>query len=287
MKKILFLLWLPIAINLSAQERIAPTAEQIERFSRTTMNVVLTGENIILEAALRHSMDSLWKITPLKFIDKAEFDANISDANRTFLLLVGGSFQKNEEEKMFVYTFLNLLMGGGESLDKLSEFLLLPVSCDGQPVDKSVLFMDAFVDIMQRHIVNMQHNPKLAKQSLDNLYNKNIERLVGRYLMLVKDDITYTVTEEEKTLQFNDRLSIVEDSDVENAINTRAKNRVIGLTLYPRVGSPKGTFCYNMLIAGDTHELIYFKRHKVSKENDQGFLKEELKRFSIYLRKSK
>jgi hypothetical protein len=147
--------------------------------------------------------------------------------------------------------------------------------------------MEAFVDIMQRHIVNMQRNPKLAKQSLDNLYNKNIERLVGRYLMLVKDDITYTLTDEEKKLQFNDRLSIVEDLDVENAINTKAKNQVIGLTLYPRVGSPKGTFCYNMLIAADTHELIYFKRHKLRKESDQGFLKEELKRFGIYLRKSK
>jgi hypothetical protein len=287
MKKILFLLWLPVAINLSAQERITPTAEQIERFSRTTINVVLTGENILLEAALRQTMDSLWKITPVKFIDKAEFDANISDANRTFLLLVGGSFQKNEEEKMFVYTFLDLLMGGGESLDKLSEFLLLPISCDGQAIDKSLLFMEAFVDIMQRHIVSLQRNPKLAKQDLDNMYNKNIERLIGRYLMLVKDDITYSVTEEEKHLQFNDRLSIIEDGDVENAINSKAKNQVVGLTLYPRVGNPKGTFCYNMLIAADTHELIYFKRHKVSKESQQGFLKEELKRFGIYLRKSK
>jgi hypothetical protein len=287
MKKFLLLLWLPVVVNLSAQERIIPTIEQIERFSRTTMNVVLTGENILLESALRHAMDSLWKLTPVKFIDKAEFDANISDANRTFLLLAGGSFQKNGEEKMFIYTFLNLLMGGGESLDKLSEFLLLPVSCDGQSIDKSMLFMDAFVDIMQRHIVSMQQNPKLAKQSLDNLYNKNIERLIGRYLMLVKDDITYTITDEEKKLQFNDRLSIVEDEDVENAINSKAKNQIIGLTLYPRVGSPKGTFCYNMLIAADTHELIYFKRHNVNKKDKQGFLKEELKRFSIYLRKSK
>ncbi|MDR0694674.1 MAG: hypothetical protein LBF81_05185 [Prevotellaceae bacterium] len=287
MKKLLFLLWLPVAVNLSAQECIAPTIEQIERFSRTTLNVVLPGENIILEAALKEAIENKWKITPLKFIDKPEFEANTGDANRTFLLLVGGSFHKNSEEKLFVYTFLNLLMGGGVSLETLSEFLLLPVSCDGQSIDKSLLFMDAFVDIMQRHIVSMQQNPKLAKQKLDDIYNKNIERLTGRYLMLVKDDIAYTVTEEEKQQQFNNRLSIVEDSDVENAVINEAKNQVIGLTLYPRVGSPKGTFCYNMLIAADTHELIYYKRHNVSKKDNQGFLKEELKRFGIYLRKSK
>ncbi|MDR2801615.1 MAG: hypothetical protein LBB31_00170 [Prevotellaceae bacterium] len=287
MKKLLFLLWLPVAMNLSAQERIAPTIEQIGRFSRTTLNVVLTGENIILESALKEAMENKWNITPLKFIDKAEFEANTGDANRTFLLLAGGSFQKNPEEKSFVYTFLNILMGGGVSLDNLSEFLLLPVSCDGQSIDKALLFMDAFVDIMQRHIVSMQQNPKLAKQQLDNIYNKNIERLVGRYLVLVKEDVTYTVTEEEKQQQFNNRLRIVEDGDVENAMNTKAKNQVVGLSLYPRVGSPKGTFCYSLLIAADTHELIYFKRHKVSKEAQQGFLKEELKRFGIYLRKSK
>ena len=287
MKRFLLLLWLPVVVNLSAQERITPTIEQIERFSRTTLNVVLPGENIILEAALKEAMENKWKLTPLKFIDKPEFEANIGDANRTFLLLVGGSFQKNSEEKLFIYTFLNLLMGGGVSLETLSEFLLLPVSCDGQPIDKSLLFMDAFVDIMQRHVVSMQQNPKLAKQKLDDMYNKNIERLTGRYLMLVKDDITYTVTEEEKQQQFNNRLNIVEDGDVENAVITEAKNQVVGLTLYPRVGSPKGTFCYNMLIAADTHELIYFKRHNVNKKDKQGFLKEELKRFSIYLRKSK
>ncbi|MDR0582287.1 MAG: hypothetical protein LBG31_04910 [Prevotellaceae bacterium] len=287
MKKFLLLLWLPVVVNLSAQERITPTVEQIERFPRTTLNVVLPGENIILEAALKEAMENKWKLTPLKFIDKPEFEANIGDANRTFLLLVGGSFQKDQEEKMFIYTFLNLLMGGGVSLETLSEFLLLPVSCDGQSIDKSLLFMDAFVDIMQRHIVSMQQNPKLAKQKLDDIYNKNIERLTGRYLMLVKDDITYTVTEEEKQQQFNNRLHIVEDSDVENALITEAKNQVIGLTLYPRVGSPKGTLCYNMLIAADTHELIYFKRHNVNKKDKQGFLKEELKRFGIYLRKSK
>ncbi|MDR3132768.1 MAG: hypothetical protein LBU42_01935 [Prevotellaceae bacterium] len=287
MKKILLLLWLPVAITLSAQERIMPTAEQIERFSRTTLNVVLTGENILLEAALKDALESKWKLTPLKFIDKVEFDANVGDANRTFLLLVGGSFQKGEEEKLFVYTFLNLLMGGGVSLDKLSEFLLLPVSCDGQSIDKPLLFMSAFVDIMQRHVLSIQQNPKLAKQKLDDRYNKNIERLVGRHLMLVKDDITYTVTEEEMAQSFNGRLRIVEDGDVEQAMTAEAKNQVIGLTLYPRVGSPKHTFCYNMLIAADTHELIYFKRHKVNKKQEQGFLKEELKRFGIYLRKSK
>ncbi|MDR3350694.1 MAG: hypothetical protein LBN98_03465 [Prevotellaceae bacterium] len=287
MKKLLMLLWLPVAMNLSAQERITPTSEQIERFPRTTLNVVLPNENILLESALKEAMENKWKITPLKFIDKAEFEANIGDANRSFLLFAGGSFQENPEEKSFVYTFLNLLMGGGESLNKLPEFLLLPVSCDGQSIDKSLLFMDAFVDIMQRHIRSIQKNPKLAKQRLDAFYNKNIERLTDRYLLLEKDDITYTVTDEEKALLFNGRLSVVEDSDIEKAVTAKAKNQIVGLTLYPRVGSPKDTWCYNLLIAADTHELIYFKQHKVNRKKGQGFLKEELKRFGIYLRKSK
>jgi hypothetical protein len=288
MKRILLLsLWLPVAGCLSAQERITPTAEQIERFSRTTTNVVLTGENILLDAALKEAMENRWKITPLKFIDKAEFEANLSDANRTFLLLVHGSFQKAEKEKSFAYTFLNLLMGGGASLDKLSEFILLPASCDGQPDEKPLLFMEAFVDIIQRHVRELQQNPKTAKQELDNRYNKNIDRLIGRHLMLVKDDMTCAFTEEEMKKLFNDRLLIVEDTTVAEAMNTKEKNRIVGLSLYPRVGAPKGTFCYNLLIASDTHELIYFKRHKVSKQSAQGFLKEELKRFGIYLRKSK
>ncbi|MDR1405717.1 MAG: hypothetical protein LBI89_00750 [Prevotellaceae bacterium] len=287
MKKLLLLLWWPVAVHLPAQERIAPTVEQIERFSRTTVNVVLTGGDMLLEAALKEAMENRWTVTPVRFIDRAEFDANIGDANRTFLLLTGGSFQKKEEEKLYVYTFLNLLMGGGVSLEKLSEFFLLPVSCDGQPVDKPLLFMETFVDIMQRHVVSLQQNPKLAKQELGDIYNKNIERLTGRHLMLVKEDVTYPVTEEDMRLVFNNRLGMVEDEDVAQAVLTGAKNRIVGLTLYPRVGSPKGTFCYNMLIAGDTHELIYFKRHKVSRSDQQGFLKEELKRFGIYLRKSK
>ncbi len=273
---------MPAAITLTAQKRIAPTAEQIERFSRTTTNVVLTGSNMLVEAALREALEKQWKITPLKFIDKAEFEATMSDANSSFLLMIGGTFEKDSEPNN--YTYLNLVMGGNVAFDQLAEFILLPISCEGQPDDKPVAYMAAFVDIIQRHVKRVQEKPKTVKQELDT-YNDNLPRLRTRTLIIAKEDIAYDVTEEALTEQFNNKIEIVDGDAVLDAMDGQAFNKIAGLTLYPRVGSEKGTYCYNMLIACDTHELIYFKRHKITGKKQQGFLKEEIKRMGIQARK--
>jgi hypothetical protein len=281
-KYLLAYLFFLAAANLSAQQLILPTAEQIERFSRTTTHVVLTGENMLLDMSLREAVEKKWKITPVRFIDEAEFKESMTDANRTFLVMVGGTFKKDKE--LNNYIFLNLMMGGGVSLDQLTDFILIPITCEGQGEDKPIMLMEAFLDIIQRHVKQLQENPKKVGLDLDT-YNANLDRLHDRQVLITEEDFAYPRTPEELNQQFGSSLELVSFQDLEKALQNGTRNKVAALTLYPRIGEPKGTYCYNMLVACDTHELIYFKRHKVRGTNQQGFLKEEIKRIARYTQK--
>ena len=284
MKKYIFtFLLLFLACSVIAQKRVVPTQEQIARVERTTTNIVLTGENMLLEAALRSAVEKNWTITPVTFIDNEEFLENIEDANRTFLLLVNGTFKKDKSQSNYI--FLNFLMGGATTIDELSDFILLPLACSENDEDLAILFMNAYVNIVQQHLKLLQEKPKQARAELDT-YNSGIDKLTGRQIVMHRSAIAYDVTDGEIVELFNNNISFVTDLEMEHAVNTQAKNKVAAITLFPD-NEQSGGYCYNLLIACDTHELLYFKRHKIRGNNQSGFLKEELKRISIPFRDKK
>jgi hypothetical protein len=265
------------AVALFAQKRIAPTVEQIERVMRTSTSVVLTGENMLLDAALRSAVEKNWTITPVTFIDTAELHRTLSDANRTFLLFVGGTFRDDATQNG--YTFLNFVMGGGLEPNQLADFVLWPVTCSGQSEDRALVFMDAFIDIIQQHLRTVQNNPKLAKADMD-AYNSAIQRLPTLSIWIAEDDMTYDMTEADRE-GFDGHLHLVSYDAIADALERRAERTAVGLSLFPLDDRLKDTYCYNLIIACDTHELLYFKRHKVRRPQQRGFLKEEIYRLSL------
>ncbi len=259
--------------GLFAQKRVVPTPEQIERVTRTTTCVVLTGENMIMDAALREAVEKNWKLTPVEFIDKPAFDKTMNDANRTFLLMVNGTFKKDAE--MNGYIFLNFLMGGGASLDKLADFMLLPIAGENQDEDMSIALMPALVDIVQRHVQHIQENPKTVKRGLDD-YNSNVSLLPTRYILLSAEDIAYDISDDELKKQSNGHISLISADEMVEAATIGATNKVVGFTLQPEGGA----YGYNMLIDCSTHELLYFDRHRLKAGNRKGFTKSEIQLFS-------
>jgi len=263
-KYIVLSIYMLIAFGLSAQKSVAPTPEQIARVTNTTTCVVLTGENMILEAALREAVTKNWKLTPVEFIDKATFDKTTQDANRTFLLLVSGTFKKDTGHDGYI--FLNLLMGGGKSFDQLADFILLPVACQNEDYDLSIALLPAFVDIVQRHLQTVHSNPKLVKRGLDN-YNSNVSLLRTRQLLLPTDGVAETI--------WNGGIRITSVDKLVEAATNNATDTVVGFTLYPEGGA----YGYNMLIDCGTHELLYFNRRRVKANDQKGFTKSEMQLF--------
>lgn len=274
---LLLILLLGSAAGLMAQKRVAPTPEQIERVARTTTGVVLTGHNILLEAALREAVEKKWTLTPVAFIDTAEFNRHIGDANRTFLLIVGGTFKDDAAQNG--YTFLNLVMGGSLQLEKLADFILWPLTCKGQDEDRALLLMEASIDVIQNHIRLLQQNPALARADMDT-YNIYIPKLRDRTILIAAEDLSAPVPDDEMQ-RFDGRLKIVDRTEIADAITDSRPNTVVGIALYPIDDRLKAPYCYTMLIACDDHELLYFKRHKVRNPKQRGFLKEELRRITI------
>ena len=270
-------------IGATAQKRVVPTAEQIARVERTITNVVLTGENMLFDAALRSAVEKFWTITPVEFITNNEFNQHIDDANRLFLLIVDGKFKKDKTQSN--YTFLNLLMGGATKIEELSDFILLPLACSEDGEDRAILFMNAYVNIVQQHLKMLQEKPRQARAELDT-YNSGIDKLSGRRIIMQRADVAYEVTDGEIVELFNNSLSFVTDLEMEHAVNTNAENMVAAISLFPNTDA-KGGYCYNLLIACDTHELLYYKRHKIVGNNQQGFMKEEMRRISIPFRDRK
>jgi hypothetical protein len=266
-----------MAVGVFAQKRAVPTPEQAERVLRTTTDVVLSGQNMLLDAALRSAVEKNWTITPVAFIDTAEFNRRIGDANRTFLLIVGGTY--HDDDVPNGYTFLNFVMGGNTVFEKLSDFMLWPLTCKGRDEDDAILFMEAFVDIIQQHVRLIRQNPSMARADIDT-YNNNIPQLRSRTILIAADDIPSPIPDAEME-RFGGHLKIVSRAEIADALTNASPDTVVGLAIFSLDEQLKSSSCFTMLITADTHELLYFKRHKVRNPRQRGFLKEEIRRIGI------
>ena len=239
----LALLLLLCGLTASGQGKVYTRKVRLEDFPTRTTKVVLEG-NSFLEMALREEIAVHWRISPYEFCSQEEY-ARLRISNNYYFLSLA------REEGI---AFLILAKGGKEdekeSLKKPVEVVRIPIASVDDPSGRELMFMGAFLDILQGFVEEAMVSDKTAYLGLSAV---NADKLTGKKIYL--------------------------DPDTADEIYPlREKNALLGIIIAPGQISFRSA-CYKMLISADTHELFYFEKTRYKGPNDARFTDAETKRF--------
>lgn len=216
---------------------------RLEDFPTKTTKVVIDGHGF-LELALREEITSRWRISPYEFCSFEEYSSFRTNNDFYFLSL-------GEDEGV---AFLILSKGGKEeeqnNLLKPFEVVRIPIASIGDPSGKELMFMGAFIDILQVFVEDAMLSDNAAYSGLD-WYNGR--RLDGKKVYLEHEEADEHYLNEE-----NEAL--------------------VGICIAPTTIS-SGSKCYKMLISADTHELYFYKEMKYKGTKDTSFTESEKRKF--------
>lgn len=214
----------------------------LEDFPAKMTKVVLSGSPMV-DAVVKEEVNQRWNLSPYEFCTAEQYEANRQSSDYYFLHFV----------KMDDVIFLSLDKGGTKDDPDIRkqcfEVVSIPVSgADLQTMD-NLEYMPAFIDIIQDFVGNAMNSESKAYSGLAQ-YNGSIG---GKAIYIDKEEASRHFTEG----------------------TSNALSGLLVAAANPRLGS----WCYRMLISCDTHELLYYKKHKVSTSVGAEWLKGEIKKF--------
>ena len=278
MKKILIILIAAIMPLLAAgQAQITTKKVKISDFTSKITKVVLTGSDFY-DAALQEEVKARWRVSPYEFCTFEEFENLRNDSNYYFLLTTNAMFKKESEPGLDVLT---LVKGGtGATINSMLEIVYLPFASTEEPSGRELVFLPVFLDIIQDHTLNSMDKDINGYTGLSN-YTLNLGKAANMTIVFSEDDLSNEINGQFRDLNFDSDMLIMDEDDADEYITDNASNALVSYIVSPTDAQP-GSYCYKMLINAQTHELYYFRRHKISKKFGPGFLAEDIKRINSY-----
>lgn len=275
MKKfIVFAVAMLLPIFVFGQVRIDTKKMKISDFTQKVTKVVLTG-NPWHDGSLKKGIAAKWHVSPFEFCTLDEYEALKTDDSYYFLVTTKGQFKKEAEPGI---TFLSLVKGGKDAtgVEDMMEIVSFPFASAVDPSGREYVFLQAVLDIIQGYTLSAMEKDIDAYTGLPN-YSLNISKAGHMTLVFSEDDLASDVTDEVKSLCFDEKVLVLDEEDADEYIESEKANTLVSYTVCPSKDS-MGSYCYKMLIEPQTNSLYYFRKHKMSKKFGAGFLAEDVKR---------
>ena len=272
---VLAALALLVPVILSAQAQINTKKTKIEDFTEKTTKIVLTG-NLFFDAAFKDEIRSRWRISPFEFCTLQEFEKIRTDDEYYFLMVVKGQFRKESEPGL---AMLSVMKGGAaaaKGLDRMLDVVTVPVMSAEDPDGREFVFLPALLDIVQEHILLSMEKDIAAYSGLAN-YTMNLSRSDDMDIVFAEDDLADGMKEELVKLHPRHGISVTDTDEADRMMTDRRPGTLISYTVSPADAKP-GSYCYKMLIDAETHELFYYRKHRITKRFGPGFLLEDISR---------
>ena len=258
------------------QAQINTKKVKIGDFTQKTTKVVLSG-NEFMDSVLKDEVTSRWRISPYEFCTLEEFNGMKSSDEYYFLIITNGQFKKDQSPTL---QFLTLVKGGKGSekgIDGMLEVVSMPIAAAQFPSGREIVFLPAFIDIMQGYTLDSMEKDSKAYGGLGN-YSTGISNSGSMRIIFSAEDLAVSPEFIEKAeSEFGDKFEIAEEEDVDKLMLENAENAIVSYVVAPF--EPKnGAYCYKMLINAQTHQLYYYKRHRISDKAGAGFLEADLER---------
>jgi hypothetical protein len=273
-----------LPILASGQAQITTKKAKIADFPNKVTKVVMPG-NAFYDGAFQEVISSRWRVSPFEFCSLNEFDKLKGSDQYYFMMLTQGQF-KNENEPGL--QFITLIKGGADAakgIDSMLEVVTVPFAAADFPSGRELIYLPALIDIIQNYTLSS------IEKDFSNLgglsaYATNLTKANKMEIVFAEDDLSDEITEADKAAMAEKNISITDSEEVDALADGKGSNTLVSYTVAPEE-PVAGSFCYKMLIDTNTHELYYFRKHKISKKLSKGFLSEDIKRITAFRPKNK
>lgn len=275
MKKLIILITaLIMPLMAGAQAQITTKKVKIEDFTQKVTKVVLNG-NPFYDTSFKDEVAARWRISPYEFCTLEEFEGLKGNDSYYFLILTQGQFRKETAPGL---QFISLVKGGqgaDKGIGDMLEVVSLPFASAEYPSGRELIFLPAFLDIIQNHTLEAMENDFNAYGGLSNTAQK-LGKSGNMDIVISEDDLNSLVSEE---MTDSEGMTITDEDDADSYMLDEVSGTLVSYVVAP--SEPvKGSFCYKMLIDAQTHELYYYRKHKISPKAGVGFLPEDIERIN-------
>jgi hypothetical protein len=255
-----------------------PSGNEIRQFMSSTTCVVLEGGNTVYNAYIRQAVTEYWTVTPYEFISLSDFDKKRTDASFSFLILT--ETQPANDKSGSSYNFINLLQGKDvPELGKMPEISAIPLSAGGEDDLEYGYKLGAILLFMQNHARLIAENPTMIGRRFLSYYNRFTPDVRSRKILATEADLSPEIVSIDKVKSlYPYDFEIVSEDDIVKAIREKLPNTMILHKVGPGEDAVAG-FCYKMLFGTDDSGLYYYDQHRIDKNNPNGLLPSDLKRF--------
>ena len=223
-------------------------------------------------------MKARWRVSPYEFCTWDEFQKDRNSSDFYFLLTTSSQFKKESEPGL---DLLTLVKGGtGATINSMLEVVFIPFAPAEDPSGREMVFLPAFLDIIQKHALMSMEKDTDGYIGLSN-NSMNIAKAKNMEFVFSEDDLSSEITREFRDLNFDSDMVITDEDSADDCMLENEPNTLVSYVVTPTDAQP-GSFCYKMLINSETHELYYFRRHRITKKLGPGFLAEDIKRINSY-----
>ena len=277
--KILFIsavLALCASMAASGQARISTKKVKIADLATRTTKVVL-GDGGLMDSALRDEVSARWRISPYEFCTVQEYNSLKNNPDYYFLLIA-----RSDEKQYRGMLTLTLLKGGDpKSEDQRKrpvDVASLPVSSSAFPSGREVVFLPALLDILQDYVSKAMRSDSAGYSGFD-IYSGQVRKTGIKRIFFSKDDLVPDMGQGFIEENFDEDMLVMDEQDVDKAFQEGTYNTLCSFVVAP-FDPQNGSWCYKMLIDAGTHELLYFRHHRINVRNWAGFLPKDIKAIS-------
>lgn len=274
----MLLLSLSFSSGVFAQKFIRETRNTFTGFGAKITKVVIPS-NTLPDMVLRDAVNKGWRISPFEFCTVEEYERLKGDTSYFFLMRVDGRYKKDLEPKI---EYLTLLQGGPEvkrGTYNNKNIITLPIQEAEDVSGANLHLLPIYIDVIQNHIYKIQKDVTLAFKG-NSFYADRVTEVKDKKLLVAAEFLSFTPAETEIQDLFKGKAQLVSQEDVEDAVMANKENTVVTILIKPR-GNSRGSYCYKMLIGTDSHELLFFRRHKISLLLPAGFTREDIRKISV------
>ncbi len=278
MKKLFFPVLLTAFCGLLSGQAPFPSGSEIRQCMSSTTCVVLEGGNTIYNAYIRQAVKEYWTVTPYEFISLSDFDSKRTDPSFSFLILT--ETQPSNDKSGSSYNFINLLQGKDvPELGKMPEISAIPISASGEDDIEYGYKLGAILLFMQNHARLIAENPTMIGRRFLSYYNRFTPDVRSRKILATEADLSASLGSIDKIKAvYPYDFEIVPEDEIVKAIREKTPNTLILHKVGPGEDAVSG-FCYKMLFGTDDSGMYYYDQHKIDRNNPNGLLPSDLKRF--------
>lgn len=274
MKKILLIIALAaISASAFAQAQIDTKKVKIGDFTQKVTKVVLTG-SALFDGVLQDEVAARWRVSPYEFCSLEEFNSLKNSDKYYFLLTTKGQFKKETEPSL---QFLTLVKGGNQAskgIDEMLEIVSLPIASAEDPSGRELVFLPAFLNIIQKYTLDSMDKDYSAYAGLGN-YTSRISKSEGMNIVFSEDDLDATVTENELA-----GFVVTDEDSADKFVMDNTPNTLVSYVAAPS-NPVNGSFCYKMLVNAETYELYFYRKHRINAKNGPGFMPYDIRHINI------